>query len=239
MAPTSLRPTRLVGAASLAGGAVAVAMALLGPASAASAADGSAGALSPVDKVSLCHRGIDNVPGKDNGVQPYINTSVSSMISAGHLPDHPLDIIPPFDFLVKENGQGLAVVEYADGTLWTGLTNLGLDDSGKNYELRYAGKNWTPENAALLANGCADPAPVPTTTTPVPDPTTTTPAPDPTTTTPAPDPTTTTPAVPAPTPSVSPSATTEVLADESAANPPDTAVLAETGSIDVQPLLLA
>ena len=238
---TAARPTRLVGAASIAGGAVAVALAILGPASAASATPPGGGGH---DKVWVC-KYVD-VPGKEETLKNGNDGLV--WVSASTLKGQPVVVGASF---TDDQGRSLVV-------------QIGGDRPSPTICPGYVPPTTTPTPDPTTTTPAPDPttttpapdpttttpapdpttttpAPDPTTTTPAPDPTPTTPAPDPTTTTPAPDPTTTTPAptTPAPDPTTTTKPVTEVLADDSASNPPDaTAVLASTGSSDVQPLLL-
>ena len=246
------RPTRLVGATSLVGGAVAVALAILGPATAAFAC----GTDNPGPATCTPHDAwTENVPAHGDPTIPN---------------PHYVPAVPAHtDGVVKWSWNGSKTdgtpVFDASSTLWQ-MTNdhnpNSKDDTSGTVYQQGNGQNaswfsWQPvivpgtpaqgeptipnpayvpastiNHAAVTCATPTTPAPDPTTTTPAPDPTTTTPAPDPTTTTPAPDPTTTTPA-----PDPTTSAVTAVLADDTAVDPP--AALAQTGSNDVQPLLLA
>jgi hypothetical protein len=271
------RQTRLVGAASIAGGLAAVVLAILGPASAASATGGGG-----PDKVWVC-KYVD-VPGKaetlksgnDGLVWVSANTLKGGTVEVGASfsddqgrsfvvqigGDRPSPTVcpgyvPPTTTPAPDPSTTTPDPDPTTTTPAPDPTTTTPDPDPTTTTPAPDPTTTTPDPDPTTTTPAPDPttttpdpdpttttpAPGPTTTTPAPDPTTTTPAPDPTTTTPAPNPTTTTPApnptTTTPAPTTTTTAVTEVLADDSASNPPgSTAVLASTGSNDVEPLLL-
>ncbi len=261
---SAARPTHLVGLATIAGGAVAVAIAILGPATAASATPpGDGGG----DKVWVCK--YTETPGGaeelKNGNDGLVDVSASTLkgqpvvVGASFSDDQGRSLVVKIGGdrpsptvcpgYVPPTPDPTTTAPTPDPTTTTPAPDPTTTTPAPDPTTTTPAPDpttTTPAPDPTTTTPAPDPitttpAPDPTTTTPAPDPTTTTPAPDPTTTTPAPDPTTTTPAptAPAPDPTTTTKTVTAVLADNSAVNPPDaTAVLASTGSGDVEPLLL-